>query len=133
MANTNTDQMNKQTNQMNQQFQSLFLAPMRSYAALTVDYAERVLNTQYEFAKAYSNASFSQARSMLDIKNSDDLRSFVEGQQKVAQEMGERMKDDTQKVVAMNQEFAEKSKQLVEENVKSTNQTAQQNEQKATK
>ncbi|WP_253272885.1 phasin family protein [Halomonas sp. PR-M31] len=133
MANTTTDRMNKQANQMNQQFQSLFFGPMRSYATLTVEYAERVLNTQYEFAKAYSNASFSQARSMLNIKNSDDLRSFVESQQQVAQKMGERLKDDTKKVVAMNQEFAEKSQQLVEENVKSANQTAQQNVQKAAK
>ncbi|MGC3872656.1 phasin family protein [Halomonas sp. GXIMD04776] len=126
MANTNTDQMTKQ-------FESMFFGPMRSYAALTVEYAERVLNTQYEFAKAYSNASFGQARSMLNVKNSDDLRTFVESQQKVAQEMGERLKDDTQKVVSMNQEFAEKSQKLVEENVKSASQTAQQTAQKATK
>ncbi|SHF24841.1 phasin family protein [Modicisalibacter ilicicola DSM 19980] len=118
MATTNTDQVTKQ-------FESMFFGPMRSYAALTVEYAERALDTQFEFAKAYSNASIGQVRAMLDIKNPEDLRTFAENQQKVAKEMGERLKDDTEKVVAMNQEFAQKSQKLVEENVKSATQTVQ--------
>lgn len=117
---------NADFNQATQQFESLFYGPARAYAALTVDYTEQVLNTQFAFAKAYADASLGQARAMLDVKDPEGFRSYVEGQQKVAKELGERLKDDTEKVVALNQEFVQKSQQLVEDNVKTASKTDKQ-------
>lgn len=109
---------NATLDQATQQFESLFFAPARSYAALSLDYTEKLLAAQFDAVKAYSDVSLSQARAALDIKDAEGLRSYVEGQQKVAQDLGERLKDDAEKVVAMNQEFVQKSQKLAEDNLK---------------
>ncbi|SDL94126.1 phasin family protein [Modicisalibacter muralis] len=117
MRNANFDQAT-------QQFENLFFGPARAYAALSVDYTEKLFTTQFEFAKAYADATLSQTRAMLDVKDAESLRSYVEDQQQVAKDLGERFKGDAEKVVAMNQEFAQKSQQLVESNVKAASKQA---------
>ncbi|EPC00993.1 hypothetical protein L861_10500 [Litchfieldella anticariensis FP35 = DSM 16096] len=109
---------NATLDQATQQFESLFFAPARSYAALSLDYTEKLLAAQFDAVKAYSDVSLSQARAALDIKDAEGLRSYVEGQQKAAQDLSERLKDDAEKVVAMNQEFVQKSQKLAEDNLK---------------
>lgn len=111
--------------QANQQFDTLFFAPARAYAALSVDYTEKLFGTQVEFAKAYVDASLSQARAMLNVKDADSLRVYVEDQQQVAKDLSERFKGDAEKVIALNQEFAQKSQQLAEDNIKAASKTAE--------
>ncbi len=118
MRNVNFDQAN-------QQFETLFFGPARAYAALTVDYTEKLFNTQLEFTKAYADASLNQTRAMLDVKDAETFRSYVEDQQKVAKELGERFKGDAEKVVALNQDFAQKSQKLVEDNMKTASKAAE--------
>ncbi|MBD3895609.1 phasin family protein [Halomonas sp. ML-15] len=117
MSNANIDQAT-------QQFESMFFGPARAYAALSIDYAEKLLNTQYEAVKAYSDVSMSQARAMLDIKDAEGLRTYVEGQQKVAKELSERVKGDAEKVVALNQDFVQKGQKLAEENIQTASKAA---------
>ncbi|MCP1675289.1 phasin family protein [Natronocella acetinitrilica] len=111
MNNVNLEQFNKQ-------FEALFVAPARAYSTLALDHAEQLLNAQYDATKAYADAGLSHVRAMLDIKDPQGLRSYVESQQKVAKDLGERLKGDAEKVVALNQEFVQKAQQLAETNAK---------------
>jgi len=110
--------------QTTQQFESLFSGPARAYAAMAVDYSEKVLNTQLDFAKACTDSYMGQARSMLDVRDAEGLRNYVQEQQKSAKDLGERFKGDAEKVVALNQDFAQKSQKLVEDNMKTASKTA---------
>ncbi|HET8792036.1 MAG TPA: phasin family protein [Modicisalibacter sp.] len=125
MRNANYDQAT-------QQFENMFFGPARAYAALSVDYTEKLFTTQFEFAKAYADATLSQTRAMLDVKDAESLRSYVEDQQQVVKDLSERFKGDAEKVVAMNQEFAQKSQQLVESNVKEASKEASSQAKEAT-
>lgn len=110
---------NATIDQATQQVESLFIAPARSYAALTLDYSEKLMATQYDTAKAYAEIGLNQVRAALDIKDAEGLRSYVEGQQQAAKDFSERLKSDTEKVVSLNQEFVQQSQKLAEDNMKS--------------
>lgn len=117
MAKSNVDQAT-------QQFESMFFGPARAYAGLALQYTEQVVTTQLEFAKACTEANLNQARAFLDIKDPESFRTYFEGQQKVAKDLTERLQGDTEKVVAMNQEFMQKSQELVEDSAKTASKTA---------
>ncbi|MGD8430450.1 MAG: phasin family protein [Ectothiorhodospiraceae bacterium] len=112
-------------NKMNEQFEKLVLGPSRAYAGLAVDYVEKLTQAQLEASRSYSEAVLAQARAALDVKDADALKSYVENQQKLAQDLGERVKGDTEKVVAMNQEFAEKAQKLAQDSARDATQAAQ--------
>jgi phasin family protein len=111
MSNANFDQFTKQ-------FESMFFGPARAYATMSLDYTEKLLAAQYDAAKAYTDLGLNQARAALDVKDPEGLCTYVEGQQKVAKEIGERAKADAEKVVAMNQEVVQQAQKLTEESVK---------------
>ncbi|MCG7591240.1 MULTISPECIES: phasin family protein [Halomonadaceae] len=106
------------TNEMTQQFDNLFMAPARAYMNLSIDYSEKLINAQLDANKAYVDTGVAQMRQLLSVKDVDGLRSYMEGQQKVAKELAERVKGDTDKVVSLQQDFLQKSQKLTEENVK---------------
>ena len=117
MSSTNFDQVT-------QQFESMFFGPARAYAAMSLDYSEKLMAAQFDAAKAYSDLGISQARAALNVKDAEGLRTYVEGQQKVAKDVGERVKADAEKVVAMNQEVAQQAQKLTEETVKTASKAA---------
>ncbi|MAX32615.1 MAG: phasin family protein [Halomonadaceae bacterium] len=117
MSNTNFDQVT-------QQFESMFFGPARAYAAMSLDYSEKLMAAQFDAAKAYSDLGISQARAALNVKDAEGLRTYVEGQQKVAKDVGERVKADAEKVVAMNQEVSQQAQKLTEETVKTASKAA---------
>ncbi|MCG7577969.1 MULTISPECIES: phasin family protein [unclassified Halomonas] len=106
------------TNEMTQQFDNLFMAPARAYMSLSIDYSEKLINAQLDANKAYVDTGIAQMRQLMSVKDVDGLRSYMEGQQKVAKELAERVKGDTDKVVSLQQDFLQKSQKLTEENVK---------------
>lgn len=106
------------TNEMTQQFDNMFMAPVRAYMALSIDYSEKMINAQMDASKAYVDTGIAQMRQMMDVKDAEGLRSYMEGQQKVAKELAERVKGDTDKVVSLQQDFIQKSQKITEENVK---------------
>ena len=107
-----------------EQLETFFFGPARAYAALTIDYSEKLANAQFDAFKAYSDTTLNQARAALDIKDAEGLRSYIEDQQKLAKDLGERVKGDTEKVVALHQDFAQQSQKLVESSVKTASQSA---------
>ncbi|MFP3342149.1 phasin family protein [Halomonas sp. SIMBA_159] len=106
------------TNEMTQQFDNMFMAPARAYMSLSIDYSEKLLNAQLDANKAYVDTGIAQMRQLMSVKDADGLRSYMEGQQKVAKELAERVKGDADKVVSLQQDFMQKSQKLTEENVK---------------
>lgn len=109
---------NISTQQITEQFESLFFAPARAFATLGVDYTEKLVQAQLDAGKAYTDTGLEQARSLLNIKDVEGLRAHMEGQQKVVTELTERLKGDAEKVVSLQQDFAQQSQKLTEDNVK---------------
>ncbi|PRY64345.1 phasin family protein [Halomonas ventosae] len=95
-----------------------FFAPVRAYAALSVDVTEKLVNAQLDAAKAYSDVSLTQLRKLVEVKDAEGLKGYLEGQQDVAKELTERLKGDAEKVVALQQEFVQQSQKLTEQSVK---------------
>lgn len=106
------------------QFESLFFAPARAYANLAVDYSEKLAHAQLDATKAYTDTGLAQLRTLLSVKDAEGLRSYMEGQQKVAKDLAERLKGDAEKVVSLQQDFVQQSQKLTEENVKQAQTTA---------
>ncbi|CAN0516863.1 unnamed protein product [Ectocarpus sp. 12 AP-2014] len=106
------------TNEMTQQFDNMFMAPVRAYMALSVDYTEKMINAQMDASKAYVDTGIAQMRQMMEVKDAEGLRSYMEGQQKVVKELAERAKGDADKVVSLQQDFIQKSQKITEDNVK---------------
>lgn len=112
------------TNEMNQQFDNFFMAPARAYAALTLDYAEKMLNAQVNASQAYAETGIAQLRQLTNVKDPEGLRNYMEGQQQVVKQLAEKTKGDADKVVALNQDYFQKSRKLTEESVKQAQATA---------
>lgn len=106
------------TNEMNQQFDNFFMAPARAYAALTIDYAEKMLNAHVNASQAYSEIGIAQLRQLTRIKDPEGLRHYMEGQQQVVKQLAEQAKGDADKVVALHQDYFQKSQKLTEDSVK---------------
>ncbi|MEQ6917276.1 phasin family protein [Halomonas aquatica] len=115
---------NFDTKQFTDQFESMLLGPARAYAALSVDYSEKLVNAQLDASKAYTDTGMAQLRSLMNVKDAEGLKSYMEGQQKVAKDLTERLKGDAEKVVSLQQDFVQQSQKLTEENVKQATDTA---------
>ncbi|PMR68144.1 phasin family protein [Halomonas heilongjiangensis] len=115
---------NFDTKQFTEQFESMFFGPARAYASLSVDYTEKLVNAQLDASKAYADTGLAQLRGLMSVKDAEGLRAYMEGQQKVAKDLTERLKGDAEKVVSLQQDFVQKSQKLTEENVKQAQETA---------
>lgn len=115
---------NFDTKQLTEQFESMFVGPARAYAALSMDYSEKLANAQLDASKAYTDTGMAQLRNLLNVKDAEGLRSYMEGQQKVAKDLTDRLKGDAEKVVSLQQDFMQQSQKLTEDNVKQATETA---------
>ncbi|MGO2414496.1 MULTISPECIES: phasin family protein [Cobetia] len=120
MFNANFDKSTKQ-------FDDMFMSPLRAFSALSIDYSEKLIGAQMELTKSYADASMAQARALLEVKDSEGLQNFVKEQQETVKTLGERLQNDTQKVVELNQDFAKKSQELAETNAKKGQEMAETN------
>ena len=109
---------NETLNTVNEQIQKL-VAPSRSFIGLSVEQAEKLVSLQLETAASYMELGFQQVRAALDVKDPKGLQAYVEGSRKVAEDLGERVKGDAEKVVSLQREFAEKAQKLAQDNVSS--------------
>ncbi|MCC5883992.1 MAG: phasin family protein [Halomonas sp.] len=105
-------------------FEAMMIGPARAYAALSIDYTSKLLGTQLESAKAYADTSLAQARALLDVRDADGLRSYIEGQQQVAKDVTERFKSDAEKAVSLHQDFFQQSQKLAESSLQQAQKTA---------
>lgn len=118
--------MNKATEKTTQQFESVFVSPMRSYTLTALDYYDKLVSAQMDAARAYSDMAISQARTWLDVKDPDSFKKAMESQQKAASDFMERVKGDTEKVTSISKSFAEDSQKQAEETTKKAVETAKQ-------
>ncbi|MWJ26932.1 phasin family protein [Halomonas sp. ZH2S] len=107
-----------------QQIESMMFGPARAYAALSVDFTEKLVNAQLDASKAYADNGLAQLRSLMNVKDAEGLRSYMEGQQQAAQDLAERLKKDAEKVVSLQKDFVQQGQKLTEENVKQAQQAA---------
>ena len=119
------------TQQFSEQFESLFFGPARAYASLSVDFTEKMMRAQMDAGQAYTETGIAQLRSLLDVKDAEGMRSYMEGQQKVAKELTERFKGDAEKVVSMQQDFVQESQKLTDANVKQASESVEKATRKA--
>ncbi|MCW4151159.1 phasin family protein [Halomonas sp. 18H] len=119
------------TQQFTEQFESMFFGPARAYASLSVDFTEKMLRAQMDASQAYTETGIAQLRSLLNVKDAEGLRNYMEGQQKVAKDLTERFKGDAEKVVSMQQDFVQESQKLTDANVKQASETVEKATRKA--
>ncbi|MDT8879360.1 phasin family protein [Halomonas saccharevitans] len=115
------------------QFESMFFAPARAFAALSVDFTEKMVNAQLDATKAYADTNMAQLRKLVEVKDAEGFKSFLEGQQEVAKSLTERVQGDAEKMTALQQEFAQESQKLSEGSVKQAQESAQQATETASK
>lgn len=106
------------TQQATEQFESMFVAPARSFGALNLDYTEKLVAAQFDAVRALADMGLAQARGWLDVRDADSLKSVVQSQQKATQDMGERLRGDAEKIMSLSQEYVQKSQKLAEDGVK---------------
>ena len=115
---------NQTVNQINEQFETFFGGPARAFAELTISHVEALVNAQVEATKAYTDVSLQQLRKALEIKAPQDVQGYIQSQQDVAKELGERVKGDAEKVVALNRQFADEAQKLTQQNVQAASKAA---------
>ncbi|MBB3330965.1 phasin family protein [Halomonas campaniensis] len=115
------------------QFESMFFAPARAFAALSVDFTEKLVSAQLDATKAYADVNLAQLRRLVEVKDVEGFKSYLDGQQEVAKELTERLKGDADKVVALQQDFVEQSQKLTEGSVKQAQESVQKATETATK
>tara|TARA_R110002012_G_scaffold69263_1_gene179356 strand:+ start:10132 stop:10488 length:357 start_codon:yes stop_codon:yes gene_type:complete len=106
--------MSKATEKTTQQFESVFVSPMRAYTLTALDYYDQMVSAQMDAARAYSDMAIAQARTWLDVKDADSFKKAMDSQQKTASDFMERLKGDTEKVTSIGQGFAQESQQMAE-------------------
>ncbi len=114
------------------QLESVFFGPARAFAALSIDFTEKLVTTQLDAAQAYADFSLAQLRGLVEVKDAEGLKSYLEGQQQVAKDLSERLKDDADKVVALQQDFIQEGQKLTEGSVQQAQQSLQQATETAT-
>ena len=97
---------NQNFNQITEQFDTFFGAPVRAFAELAVSHQEALVQNQVEAVKAYTDLTMRQVRTALQIKAPEDVQGYFQGQQDVVKELSERVRGDAEKVVSLNRKFA---------------------------
>lgn len=115
---------NQPLNQINEQVEKLFVSPARAFTNLTVDHIGQLVNVQLEAGKAYTEAGLKQFSAALDVKDSQDFTRYLEGQQQSFRNLSERVKDDGEKVAALNRRFVEQAQKLAQESAENVSDAA---------
>lgn len=123
----------KDGDQATEQFDNAMLEPVRAYGTLTTDYFEKLFSAQFDAVRAFAETSLAQSRSWLEVKDPDSFRQVIEEQQQAIREMSERLKEDTDKIQSLSQEYLKETQQLTMESVESGRKQLDENMQKAQK
>lgn len=115
---------NQPLNQINEQVEKLFVSPARAFTSLTMDHIGQLVNVQIEAGKAYTEASLNQFSAALDVKDPQDFTKYLEGQQQSFRDLSERVKDDGEKVTALNRRFVEQARKLAQESAENVSEAA---------
>lgn len=105
------------TEQATEQFESMFVAPVRTLSALNLDYSDKLVAAQFDAVRAFTDMGLSQARGWLDVRDVESLKSVVQSQHKASQAMGERLSGDAEKIMSLGQDYVQKSQKLTEDGI----------------
>ncbi|MCA1769949.1 MAG: phasin family protein [Halomonas sp.] len=105
-------------------FEGLLAEPARAYGSLTLEYYEKLMAAQLEATRRYADFGLAQARAWIDVRDAEGLKKVMEDQQKVAQDLGDHLKADAEKLSELSQDYLQKSQKLVEESMKSVTEAA---------
>ena len=103
-------------NQVNEQFETGVFTPMRNFFLTATGHAEKIAGIQFEAAKACTDLVFRNAYAALEIRDAEAMKNFVGKQPEVAQQLGERIKADAEKLTAANQAFVEDAQKVTQDN-----------------
>ncbi|WP_416138372.1 phasin family protein [Halomonas sp. HK25] len=119
--------------QATQQFDNNVVEPMHAYGALTTDYLEQLFSAQFDAVRAFADTSVAQSRSWLEVKDPDSFRQVIEQQQQAVKEMGERLKEDADKIRSLSQEYLKETQELTLKSMQSGRSQLEENMQKGQK
>ncbi len=94
------------------------LAPVFAYSSMLMNMAEQTFGLQVSIMQKLSKISFDNNRVMMNIKSVDELKSYTEKQQDVAQEVSDIVSNNAQALGDLQQTFLNDSRTLVEKNIK---------------
>lgn len=94
------------------------LEPARKFNTLLVDHLEKLAAMNLEAVKSYAELSMKEVREALSIDDAQALQQYLTARGEVAKVVADRVKDDSEKLVGINQDFVKEVQKLVEENVK---------------
>ncbi|KPQ23356.1 MAG: Phasin protein [Halomonas sp. HL-48] len=117
MKKENDTKADQATNRTKQKIDQSVTEPLRAYGTLTTDYYEKLFSTQFDTVRALADSSLAQSRSWLDVRDAESFQKVAEDQQQAFREISERLKDDTDKIRSLSQEFLQESKQLAMDNM----------------
>lgn len=101
-----------------EQFEGIFVEPARAYGSLTLEYTEKLFGAQLDAVRRYTDLGLAQARTWIEVRDADGFKQAFEGQQKAAQDLGEKVKADMETLSTLNQDYLQKGQKLVEESLK---------------
>ncbi|MFG6667373.1 phasin family protein [Halomonas sp. HNIBRBA4712] len=110
---------------LNEQFHTLFVAPVQAFVSLGVDASEKLISAQLDAQKAYLEMGLTQTRQLIEVKDGAELKAYMEGQQGVAKNFVERVKSDADQVSSIQRDFLSQSQKLTEQNVQKAQEAAQ--------
>lgn len=116
-TNANDHAAEKATNRAKEQFDESAIEPARAYGALITDYYEKLFSTQFEAVRALADKNLAQSRSWLDVKDTESFQKAMKEQQQTIRDMGERLKEDAQKISTLSEEYLKESQQLAMESM----------------
>lgn len=132
-ADKTKEDANQATEQATEQFDNNVAEPMRAYGALTTDYLEQLFSAQFDAVRAFADTSVAQSRSWLEVKDPESFRQVIEQQQQAVKEMGERLKEDADRIQSLSQEYLKEAQQLTADSMQSGRTQLEENMQKGQK
>ena len=110
---------------MNQEFANLFkmepekvLAPMQRLAELSLSNSEKLFALQMEITQSYIRLGVEQMKALFEVKDAESLQAFVNSQDDVAKNVGEKMIADAKAVADLGAEFNAETQKLTRESLR---------------
>lgn len=103
-----------------------FVGPVRQFQAVFVDNAEKMAHFQFEAARGYAEIGLQNVRNGLSVRDAGEFQNYVSAQQDVLKNVVERLQNDTQTVVGLQQEFGQQVQRLLEDNFQEISRQASQ-------
>ena len=107
----------KTINPTNAPFEMGVFAPMRHFFLTMTGHAEKIAGIQFETARICTDMAFRNAYAALEIRDAEAMQNYLGKQPEVAQELGERIKADAEKLAAANQALVEDAQRVTRDNV----------------